>query len=119
LEFQGSFAFSRTYNEAPNPVLHLDGAGNIGLPLSHREAKVVIEHCAQAPFGKGEQTVVDKDVRDTWEIDSQKIRFDNPAWVAFMGRVSQDICTTLGVNFQASQPRCELYKLLLYEKGSQ
>jgi hypothetical protein len=109
----------RTYNDAPNPLLNLDGTGNVGLPLSYREAKVITEHCVQAPFGQGERTIVDKDVRDTWEMDSQKVRFHNPVWSTFMGKVVQDVCKTLGVNLQASQPRCELYKLLLYEKGSQ
>ena len=36
-----------------------------------------------------------------------------------MDRVVKEVCGTLGVNFAASQPRCELYKLLLYETGSQ
>lgn len=29
------------------------------------------------------------------------------------------ICRALGLDFAAVQPRCELYKLLLYEEGSQ
>uniref|UniRef100_A0A0W0FCU5 Prolyl 4-hydroxylase alpha subunit Fe(2+) 2OG dioxygenase domain-containing protein n=1 Tax=Moniliophthora roreri TaxID=221103 RepID=A0A0W0FCU5_MONRR len=66
----------------------------------------------------GERTVVDKEVRDTWEMDASKVSFENPAWKAFVIRVVHDVCRALGVNFNASQPRCELYKLLLYETGS-
>jgi hypothetical protein len=29
------------------------------------------------------------------------------------------VCEQLGVNIDASKPRAELYKLLVYEKGSQ
>jgi hypothetical protein len=81
----------------------------------------LVKSCAvQAPFGHGERTVVDKEVRDTWEIEPGKVRFDNAEWSAFMNRdVIKRVCVELGVNTQASVPRCELYKLLLYETGSQ
>lgn len=115
---KGSFAFHHSYPEAPNPTLYLDGLGHIGLPLSIRDAEAIKSRANQAPFGTGERTVVDKSVRDTWELDASQVRFDNPAWDPFLKRVVQEICTTLGVNIAASEPRCELYKLLLYETGS-
>jgi hypothetical protein len=74
----------------------------------------------QAPFGHGERTVVDKEVRDTWEIEPGKVAFSNLEWLAFVtGNVVRQVCAELGVSVQASMPRCELYKLLLYETGSQ
>ncbi|KAK1228339.1 hypothetical protein PQX77_008592 [Marasmius sp. AFHP31] len=118
LDFQGTFAFSKTYDDAPNPALCLEGLGTVGLPLSERDAKLVIENSVQAPFGKGERTVVDTEVRDTWEIDASKIQFQDPRWKTFMDRVVQEVCQALGVNIEASQPRHELYKLLIYETGS-
>lgn len=36
-----------------------------------------------------------------------------------MDGVVREVCAALGVNFDASKPRCDLYKLLLYETGSQ
>ncbi|KZV92506.1 hypothetical protein EXIGLDRAFT_614267 [Exidia glandulosa HHB12029] len=118
VDHQGTFYFSRTYEDAPNPVLRLADLGTVGLPLSSREAAAVIERCTQAPFGKGERTVVDKDVRDTWELDGKQVAFDNPAWTQFIAQAVQDVCRSLGVNFEASKPRCELHKLLVYETGS-
>ncbi|KAJ7068775.1 hypothetical protein C8F01DRAFT_1119260 [Mycena amicta] len=118
LDFKGQFAFGRAYSDAPNPCLTLDGVGLIGLPLSPAVAQTVISQCIQAPFGKGERTIVDKDVRDTWEMDGSNVKFRNPAWSSFMNRVVLEVCQALAVNFQASQPRAELYKLLLYETGS-
>ncbi|KAJ8072944.1 hypothetical protein PM082_019807 [Marasmius tenuissimus] len=117
-DFQGTFAFTKTYDDAPNPILCLEGLGTVGLPLSEREAKVVIEKSIQAPFGKGERTIVDTEVRDTWEMDASQVQFQEPKWQSFMNRVVQEVCQTLGVNFQASKPRAELYKLLIYETGS-
>ncbi|CAL1700296.1 unnamed protein product [Somion occarium] len=114
----GTFAFKQAYPDAPNPVLKIHGLGTIGLPLSSRDAEAIKTSAEQAPFGMGERTVVDKTVRDTWEIDAKSVAFGSTRWVEFMADVVKSVCQTLGVNFAASAPRCELYKLLLYEKGS-
>ncbi|KAJ7499018.1 hypothetical protein FB451DRAFT_1203972 [Mycena latifolia] len=119
LDFQGSYYFHKTYSDFPNPILRLGALGHIGLPLSSREAKHVIAHCVQAPFGKGERTLVDKSVRDTWEMDASQVHFDNPDWKTFMGQIRQEVCLKLGLAAQQiSTVRCEPYKLLLYETGS-
>ncbi|KAF8844491.1 hypothetical protein BDN67DRAFT_962852 [Paxillus ammoniavirescens] len=118
-DFQGEFAFSSVLPQAPNPGLHIDGLGLIGLPLSHRDAQFIKETSIQAPYGKGTQTVVDKNVRDTWEIDPQRIQFTNPAWKPYIdGTVVDMVRKALGAAVPTTPPRCELYKLLLYETGS-
>ncbi|KAF7302156.1 hypothetical protein MIND_00782500 [Mycena indigotica] len=118
LDFKGEFAFGKPFPDAPNPCLDLEDIGLVGLPLSPAMARSVIGKCRQAPFGKGERTIVDTEVRDTWEMDATKIKFSNAAWGPFMDRVVREVCQTLGVNFAASKPRAELYKLLVYETGS-
>ncbi|KAH9917890.1 uncharacterized protein BXZ73DRAFT_105410 [Epithele typhae] len=120
LGFSGEFSFINSWAEQqyPNPLLSIDDFGTVGLPLSTREAVAIKEHAAQAPFGKADKTIVDKTVRDTWEIDGFKVRFRSTTWAPFMDSLVRDVCKTLGVNYIASKPRCELYKLLLYEKGS-
>jgi hypothetical protein len=72
----GTFSSSRLYADAPNPSLNVEGLGVIGFPLSEATAKYLISGCTQAPFGKGERTIVDKLVRDTWEIDASKVRVE-------------------------------------------
>ncbi|RPD82293.1 hypothetical protein L226DRAFT_497438 [Lentinus tigrinus ALCF2SS1-7] len=118
LEYNGAFSFNRAYPAAPNPSLNIDGLGTVGLPLGVRDAAAIKECAGQAPFGMADRTIVDKSVRDTWEIDASKVHFENAAWGTFMAQTVRDVCEILGVDFQASQPRCELYKLLLYETGS-
>lgn len=72
-EFYGSFYTSRAYPNAPNPCLNLDGLGSVALPLATSAATTIIEFCGQAPFGKGNETVVDAKVRDTWEMGPSKV----------------------------------------------
>ncbi|KZS90666.1 hypothetical protein SISNIDRAFT_415161, partial [Sistotremastrum niveocremeum HHB9708] len=112
----GTFAFSHTYNIAPTPGLNIAGFGPLPLPLTERDAKALIDVCELAPFGKAERTIVDKQVRDTWEIDAAKVTFQNPHWEPwFKTVVIPQISQSLGV---ASISNWELYKLLLYEEGS-
>ena len=72
--FTGKFSFHRTYADAPNPSMRVTGLGTIGLPLDANAAERLKSHCQPAPFGKGTQTVVDRTVRDTWEVDASQAR---------------------------------------------
>ncbi|TEB31947.1 hypothetical protein FA13DRAFT_1813724 [Coprinellus micaceus] len=117
--FSGNFYHCSTEVNAPNPGLYIHGLGLIGLPLNERDAQLIISKAAQAPFGKGSETVIDTTVRDTWEIDPPQIRFVNPRWESYVESiVFETVWSTLGVAPYATKPRCELYKLLLYQPGS-
>lgn len=70
--------------DAPNPFLTLKSLGTIGLPLSVREAVAVKANCQQAPFGMGERTVVDKTVRDTWEMNASEVTMSVPTSVIYL-----------------------------------
>ncbi|KAF8992563.1 hypothetical protein BDZ89DRAFT_1054122, partial [Hymenopellis radicata] len=83
-DFKGSFAYSGTFPQAPNPVLFIEGVGLIGLPLSERDAQLLINSSARAPYGHNDQTIINPEVRDTWEIEPAKIVFKNPAWAKFV-----------------------------------
>ncbi|KAI0058503.1 hypothetical protein BV25DRAFT_1891156 [Artomyces pyxidatus] len=118
-DFLGTYAVSTVYTSAHNPCLAIDGFGIVGLPLSVPEALRLRSVCNRAPFGKGQRTVIDTEVRDTWELDPSSIHFANPHWEPWvLDTVLRSVCTGLGVATNASLPRCELYKLLLYETGS-
>lgn len=117
-DFKGSFACGDTFPQAPNPVLCIEGLGSIGLPLSDRDAQSIISCSARAPFGHNDQTVVNSEVRDTWEIEPARISFQNPAWNSFVqNQVLKKVTAELASG--NAQTHCELYKLLLYQEGSQ
>jgi hypothetical protein len=52
-------------------------------------------------------------------MHASEVTFRNPAWIPWLDGVIQEVCQALGVNAKASRPQAELYKLLLYEAGSQ
>ncbi|KAL5531710.1 hypothetical protein ACEPAG_4587 [Sanghuangporus baumii] len=118
-DFKGDFAFACKLSDAPNPGLQIAPLGLIGLPLSERDAQSIKDIASQAPFGHGDQLVVDTSVRHTWEIEpANTITFANPTWSSFINLVAKRACTELGVPLGSKAPKCELYKLLLYEPGS-
>ncbi|KIJ69261.1 hypothetical protein HYDPIDRAFT_81166 [Hydnomerulius pinastri MD-312] len=117
--FEGRFAFSTPLPQAPNPGLFIDGLGLVGLPLSELYARYIKGISDQAPCGKGTKTLVNREVRDTWEIDAKRVSFTNPEWQKYIdGFVVETVWKALGVAANSSRPRCELHKLLLYETGS-
>lgn len=114
----GTFATSGHFPSAPNPVLSIDGIGIVGLPLSSRDAEIIIAAATQAPFGHGERTVVNTDVRDTWELQPNQVRFLNPAWKDWIEKeVMAKAANDLGIANSAQTVKCELHKLLLHKEG--
>ncbi|TFK34835.1 hypothetical protein BDQ12DRAFT_612637 [Crucibulum laeve] len=119
-DFKGDYYYASILSQAPNPCLFISGLGLVGLPLSERDAKLIIGCSVQAPYGQGHRTLVNTDVRDTWEIEPANIRFANPEWEPYVQQLAvKSVCQALGVAPSRVAPRCELYKLLLYQSGSQ
>ena len=98
------------------PGLEVSGVGPIGLPLTEGQAKELINQCSQAPFGKGEQTIVDTKVRRVWQLEPQQFKTSNLEWDIKMNDLVQNVQDKLGLG--ETDVSCHLYKLLLYEEGS-
>ena len=98
------------------PGLEVEGLGTVGLPLSKTQARALIRRCRQAPYGKGEQTLVDTDVRRVWEMDPAHFELINPKWEALIESILEEVQQRLGL--AECKLSAHLYKLLLYEKGS-
>ncbi|CAM6094927.1 unnamed protein product [Calypogeia fissa] len=75
----GTFAASAVIKTPPEGSflnsLHVQGAGNLSLPLSAGDTFKLRSVCNQAPFGRGLATVVDTSVRRCWQMDASKVSF--------------------------------------------
>ncbi|KAL9099586.1 MAG: hypothetical protein Q9187_009475, partial [Circinaria calcarea] len=114
----GSFATFGSYENFAPPGICVDKVGAIRLPLLPHDAQTLIQASHQAPFGKGNQTLVDETVRKTWEIDASNVSFSNKAWHGWLEGVVRKAAEELGVAGGPNSVRAELYKMLLYEKGA-
>jgi predicted 2-oxoglutarate/Fe(II)-dependent dioxygenase YbiX len=111
----GAFSVSGTLPSIP-PGLHVKGVGHIGLPLTEHQAKALIELSEQAPFGRGEETIVDTDVRKSWQISADDFELGNPQWNEALQDAADQIGKELGLS--GCKIGFEQYKLLVYEEGS-
>ena len=78
----------------------------------------------QFPFGKGSQTLVDVNVRKSWQIDAKYITLGESKWPETLNNLVKQCCDGLGIDLEkttttssSSHVQAHLYKLLLYEKG--
>src|SRR5712671_4497666 len=55
-----------------DPGIEVDGLGAIKLPLKPALAKKLVALCRVAPCGKGTERLVDRKVRNTFELDPKK-----------------------------------------------
>ncbi|ORY68927.1 uncharacterized protein BCR38DRAFT_482401 [Pseudomassariella vexata] len=100
----GDFSTSKRHSAFANPGLRVANS-LIPLPLTPRDAETIKTICKPAPFGGGEETVVDASVRKTWELNHDQFSLSNPAWNDFFDSLLKDTASSLGM-------------LLLYEEGS-
>ena len=98
------------------PGLEVNEVGTIGLPINDTQAKELIHVCHQAPYGKGEETLVDTGVRRVWALDPDHFKLSNPQWTHFIEDRVKYIQKQLGL--EAQNLESHLYQLLLYEPGS-
>ncbi|KAF4987490.1 hypothetical protein FDECE_15410 [Fusarium decemcellulare] len=114
IQATGKIATFNHYPTFANPGLEIDGERLIPLPLTEHDAQALKSVCRQAPFGRGDDTVVDTSVRNTWELDHSQFRLASPQWPKFLDLMLKDTATGLGLPQVTVKP----HKLLLYEPGS-
>lgn len=97
------------------PFLEVAGVGPIALPLLPVQAEQLIAVAEQAPYGRGEETLVDTSVRRTWQIDAAKVHIGGRNWPRTLEVIVKRAAEGLGV---IKPVVAELYKLLVYDAGS-
>ncbi len=110
----GSFCVSGNAR-AVLPGLEVAGLGSIGLPLSEKQAAELTQLCEQAPYGKGEETLIDTNVRRVWRMTPDRFALTNPDWETLLQKIVKKVQKELGLERQKLESH--LYDLLLYEPG--
>ena len=110
---QAPGAFSTQLSVPARDVrLMVAGAGPISLPVKAPQAKRMIACAQQARFGRGEQTLMDLSVRDTWEITPDQVTLTGLDWDAILTEVRDELGLPARARLQA-----EPHALLVYGKG--
>src|SRR5580658_7343924 len=92
--------------------LEVEGFGHVRFPVTPAKARKLLGLGQPARFGRGEETVTDPDVRDTWEIPKHLVRakWDDAALKAALATVKEELGLPNGAGLTA-----DLHSLLVYE----
>src|ERR1039458_10245448 len=110
-----AFSAART---APTSDLHLEvrGVGPIKVPVSQAQARQLCLLGRPARYGRGEQTLLDRGIRDTWAIPRSRVKIDKRRWnqtlLPVLDRLGHDLGLPSGCTLRA-----ELHSMLVYAPG--
>ena len=100
---------------APMPRLEVEGAGALSFPVPEAQVRALIAAAERAPYGKGTETLVDRSVRDCWQIDPDRVRLAGAAWPQTFADILGSAAAGLGC--PPDRLDAQLHKLLIYEPG--
>jgi hypothetical protein len=111
----GLFATRRT---APihDLAIEVAGVGKLGLPVTAAQAKQLRLVARPAKYGHGDQTILDRRVRDTWEVPRSRVRIDKRRWNRTLRPILDTVRDDLGLPTESSLD-AQLHSMLLYEPG--
>ena len=94
----------------PNPCLHIDGIGIVGLPLSGRDAHLIATAGPPAGDDPGQDTIL---------INHSEVSFKNPKWDSYVDEVVRGhVWENLGCAPYKTAPLCQVRKLHLQKPGT-
>lgn len=112
---RGSFSTQRM---APVDDLHLEvrGLGPLFFPVPEAQAEQLCRLGRPARYGRGTETLLDRRVRDTWEIPKSRVRIDRRRWnrtlLPMLERLGGDLGLPAGCELSA-----EWHSMLVYAPG--
>ncbi len=111
----GSFSAKRT---AAADGLHLDvrGVGPLQFPVPKEQLRQLAHFARPARYGLGELTLLDRRVRDTWEVPKSRVKIDQRLWSKTLLPVLDGLRADLGLPAEC-RLKAELHSMLVYGPG--
>ncbi|HBQ19733.1 MAG TPA: 2OG-Fe(II) oxygenase [Myxococcales bacterium] len=101
---------------ASDLALEIRGVGPLRLPVPSATVRTLRSVARPARFGRGEDTVFDRSVRDTWVIAKSRVKLDGRRWrktlVPALERAHRELGLPAGTRLKA-----HLHDMLVYERG--
>ena len=111
----GSFSARRT-TKVDDLLLEVRGVGPIDVPVSESLAQQLCGLARPARFGRGEQTLLDPGVRDTFQVPKSRLKIDKRRWGQTLGPVLARLTADLGLPADCSL-EAEFHAMLVYGPG--
>jgi hypothetical protein len=109
-----SFSVRRTA-PASSLKLEIKGLGQLPLPVPEAIAEELCRISRPARFGRGERTLLDRSVRDTFEVPKSRLKIDR-SWLKTLQPLLAEFSSELGLA-PGTELDAELHSMLVYSKG--
>ena len=116
IESKGSFSAEKSTSSNDFDI-KFNKIGTLTLPISEQQIKELIGIAQPAKFGWRNQTILDKEVRNVWEISKNKIKIGKKQWSNKFDPMLEHFKNALGLP-KNSALTAELHNMLIYEKGN-
>ncbi len=101
--------------EMPMPRVEVEGAGTLSFPVPDAQIAAIVRRAKRAPYGRGQETIVDTTVRKVWQVAPDKVKLGGKSWAANFETILSKVKAGLGC--EDASVSAELYKLLVYDRG--
>lgn len=101
--------------EIPMPKVEVEGVGVLSFPVPPAQIAALVRHATRAPYGRGEETILDENVRKVWQLPPAKVRVSGKSWESNFDTILSRAIAGLGC--EAVAVSAEFYKLLVYDTG--
>ncbi|MEO8429293.1 MAG: 2OG-Fe(II) oxygenase, partial [Verrucomicrobiota bacterium] len=101
--------------EVPLPRVEVDDAGVLSFPVPEAQIQQLIQRAVRAPYGRGENTILDESVRKVWQLPPDKVRIGGKSWENSFQQILATV--TNGLGCAEASVSADLYKLLVYDTG--
>ncbi len=101
--------------EIPMPKVEIEGLGVLSFPVPPAQIAALTQLATRAPYGRGEETILDESVRKVWQLPPDQVRLGGKSWAANFDSILHQVIAGLGC--EGIPVSAELYKLLVYEPG--
>ena len=107
--------FAEGRMESLPPRMSVSSVGRIAYPILDFQLQALIEVAERAPYGRGPDTLLDRSVRDCWQIGAEDVQLRGRRWKEALDSILENVAAGMGL--PSDKIKAELYKLLVYEPG--
>jgi len=114
-ETSGSFCTNKNVNST-NFDIKFNKIGALAFPIQETQIQALISIAQPAKFGWKDQTILDKEVRNVWEISKSKVKIGKKQWEAKIEPLLEKFKIDLGLP-KKSKLTADLHNMLIYQPG--
>ena len=96
------------------PVLKVEGR-SLACPPDAEDVAWLVGLAKPAPYGRGEETLLDPTVRDALQVSAEQVKLAGPSWKRLRARMLRAVAREMGL--RQAKLALKPLKLLVYRKG--